>query len=413
MRKLAAVVLCSVFVVWFNCPGSRTPGPVDPDTHLDPARSYTVVYWDVDLPALFDPQGLYKPAVEKLAADFSNEYPMIAVEVRWLPWAEAEEELRKALRDGNPPDLWAEWQGLARMDHVLQVPASIWLDPELLAPAGRRVVSHDGQIWAWPRWLWPRGLLIFRDSLALGNEELEKLIFSQWDWTLLGEWLARNDLYLDVNDWQGEFSAQVLLAATGYGVGQWGGQELNQVFAALEVLMRQGRISASGEYRKITRGKNMVGGTAPVFATWLVENMPEEQLVLLPIPSVNPETVYYPMSSANLVQFRQAKYKGDDHSLAAALVAEYMAMGQARELSAAFWAVPAWINGEWDNSNLPTWYYSFLVDAAQKGMPLYCVDRLGRAEEMRTRKLMNAVLQDFWAGKADAHDVARRLEELR
>ena len=412
MRKLAAILLCSMFVIWINCPGSRLPGPVNPQARLEDGKEYTIVYWEGELPKALDPHGLHKPTVEKLAADFSAANPGLLVDIRWLPWAEAETELKEALRDGTPPDVWADWQGLARMDHVLQVPADIWLNQELMVPGGKRVVSHAGGIWAWPRWLWPNGLLTLRDSIVISDAELEQLLYSRWDWIQLGEWLEAGDLLLDVNDWQGEFTIQALLAATGFGVGQWGGQELNQVLAAIDDLRRQGRIFASGEYRKITKGKNMVGGTGPAFMIWLQENMSEEELVLLPIPGISSAS-YYPVSSANLIQFRQVKYKGDDHTLAAAMLAEFMAIGQSREMAAHFWAVPAWDGIEWENINLPSWYYSVLTDVAQIGLPLYPIDRRGRELEKIFREEADAVLADFWAGKADIHDLALRLEELQ
>lgn len=410
MRKFAAVLMCTLFLALVNCPGSRIK-PIDPLVQLDPEKNYTVVYWDAEPPWVLDPQGIYRSGVEQLLEEFRLEYPAISVEIRWLEWSEAEANLSAALRDGNPPDIWADWQSLARRDHVLQVPAGIWLDEENLTPAGKRTVSHQGQVWAWPRWIWPRGLLTLRDSLDLSDQELEVIINSGWEWEEFCGWLAENNLHLDVNDWEMGFSSQTMLAATGYGCGKWGGQELSEVFSALEAWKRQGRITGTGEYMKITRGKNIIGGAEPAFLTWITENMPEEDVVLLPIPGMSMSR-YTPVTSVNLLQFRQLKYKGDEHSLAAAIFAQYMARGQGNALAENFWAAPAFDEPAWNPPSLPKWHYYLLMEAVETGVPLYAIDLHGREWERNFRALAGKAMADFWANKADAQDIALRMEEL-
>ncbi|HBI57346.1 MAG TPA: hypothetical protein DDY38_11010, partial [Firmicutes bacterium] len=154
--KIMTLLLCVFLFV--NCSGSQ-PEPINPVAPLDPELIYIVEYWDVEPPSAMDPQGLYRPGVERLAKEFCGANPGIDVRIRWLKWAEAEDELTRALRDGNPPDIFADWQGIARRDHVLQIPADTWLKAELLTEAGKRLAAHEGRIWAWPRWLWPTGLL--------------------------------------------------------------------------------------------------------------------------------------------------------------------------------------------------------------------------------------------------------------
>lgn len=400
MRKLAAVLLCSIFVVWISCPGAGKLGPINPQVRLEPGRSYIVQYWDVEPPAVLDPDGLYRPAVEDLAAEFHGQYPDIKIEIRWLKWSEAEAELSWALDNGTPPDIWSDWQGLARMDHILQIPADLWMNQDTLTPAGIRLTAHDGRGWAWPRWIWPRGLLML-NNVAQSEQ--------YWEWQGFSSWLEANNLHVDVNDWQGEFTSQVLVAASGYNSPHWGGQELHDVLTAMEVLRDSGRLTASGEYSNLTKGNNIIGGFTPTFLAWAQRLSGET--VMLPLPRIG-ETGYIPVTGANLIQFRQIKYKGDDHSLASAKAAEHMAVGQAKRLSGALLAAPAWVE-DWDNADAGVSYQNYLVDACIEGIPLYSVDRLGRNKQAAFMLEMGEVLQDFWAGRSDASVTAKRIMELR
>lgn len=408
MRILAMVAACLLLAGTAGC-SRNGQEPIDPRVKLDPEKTYSVVYWDMEPPWVLDPQGLYKPGVEALVEDFCLDNPGITVEVVWLDWADGEDLLTAALRDGVPPDIWADWQGLARMDHVLQVPAGIWLDSELLTAAGKRAASHQGQTWAWPRWLWPGGLLTVRSSLDMTDQELEKLVQSSWDWEEFGKWLDIVDMHVDVNDWQMEFSSQALLAATGYGYGNWGGQEMDEIFTALEVLKSRGRVGV-GEYSKITGGNNIIGGAAPALVTWLTENLPGEETVLLPLPGVGGVN-YYPVTAANLVQFKQLKYRGDDHTRAAAMLGEYLAVNQGGALAEIFWAAPAFRQSQ-GSSQLPQWYRVALEDCLETGVPNHAVDWRGRKTEMSFRVQAGQVLTDFWSGKANGQEIALRLGEL-
>jgi len=411
MRRFASVLLCALIAVGVNCPGKKSPPkPVDPRAALDSERTYTIEYWDVEPPWALDPKGLYKPAQENLLAEFSAQYPAITVETRWLKWYGAEDELNQALREGNPPDIWADWHGVARRDHVLQVPAGMWLNQDMLTPAGRKAVLHQGQVWAWPRWIWPHGLLTVRSALEASDDEVNRLASSRWNWEEFGLWLQNAQLDLGVMDWDAAFSSQALLAATGHGFGQWGGQELNELYADLALLAENGLVTNAGAYRKIPQGKIIIGGAAPALVTWLAENLPSDELVLLPVPGVD-KVNCIPVSSANLLQFRQLKYKGDDHTRAAAMLGEYLAFRQG-EIAAALWAAPACREREWAG-DLPSWYVTILKDAIEIGVPLEKADSQGRKADNIFRENAGPLLSDFWAGKADAVETAQRLEELQ
>lgn len=407
--KITALLLsASLFI---SCSGPQ-PQSINPAAPLDPQRIYIVEYWDVEPPMAMDPLGLYRPGVEKLAQEFCGNNPGIDVRIRWLKWAEAEEELTRALRDGNPPDIFADWQGIARRDHALQIPADTWLNEELLTEAGKRLAAHEGKIWAWPRWLWPMGLLALGSNINLRDEELAQLVVSSWDWPQLGQWLQSKGLHLEANDWEGEFAAQALLASTGCGWGLWGGQELHQVFAGLELLLQEGLASGEGRYLHITEGNGVIGGAAPAFMTWLAGKYPQEGAVLLPLPSAGPSR-YLPISGVSLVQFRQLRYKGDDHSRAAALTAEFLAREQGTQLAQPLWAASAWDEPRPDWSMFPSWYVLLLQEAGKRGIPCRAVDAAGRRREQELRSQAALLLAKFWAGKISAQELARGFEDLQ
>lgn len=404
MRKLITLLLGALLVI--GCGGGDI-GQVNPKARLDPDQIYIVSYWDAEPPQVLDPQGQYRSAVEELVAEFMTENPGIRVELRWLTWTEAEGELAKALKEGVPPDLWGDWQGLARHNHPLQIAAELWTDSQLLTPAGQKSVAQEGQIWAWPRWIWPQGLLALGQDLGAGEDMWD----GGWDWQELGSWLENNQFNLEVNDWQGAFSCQALLAATGNNWPNWGGQELHEVFAALELLKKQGILSEEGEYMNITGGKIILGGYAPALVPWLAQNNASEP-ALLPLPGISSGYSFIPISSACLIQFRQQLYKGDDHSLAVAMVAEFLARKQGVELAELLWAAPAWDCPSW-NPQLPQAYTAVLKQSLVSGVPLHAQDVLGRRGQEEFRAAITSVLQDFWAGQADHHEVAARLEDLQ
>ena len=169
------------------------------------------------------------------------------------------EELARVLRDGNPPDIFADWQGIARSDHLLQIPASTWLDKEHLTAAGKNMSTHEGKIWSWPLMFWPLGLLVMESRCGLSMEELEAVIRSPWDWPQFAQWLESKGLQLLANDWESEFAAQALVASTGRSWGQWGGQELHQVFTGLKLVVDGGLVH-KGRDTQILQGKMLLEG---------------------------------------------------------------------------------------------------------------------------------------------------------
>lgn len=407
--KIIALLLCVFFLG--NCSGSPAK-PINPRVSPDPELTYIVEYWDAEPPAALDPQRLYRPGVEKLVREFCAGNPGIDVRIRWLKWAEAEKELTRALRDGNPPDIFADWQGIARRDHALQIAADTWCNGESLTEAGNRIVVHEGRIWAWPRLFWPLGLLALGSSLNAGAEELEQLISYSWDWKQLSQWLKSKGLHLEANDWEGEFAFQAMLASTGRGWDRWGGQELHQVFEGLEILVQEGLGSGGGQYLKITGETAVIGGAAPAFMTWLSEKMLDDEVVLLPLPSAG-HTRYIPVTGVSLLQFRQLRYKGDAHARAAAMAAEFLAREQGAQLASQLRAASAWAEPQQDLGTLSPWYCLLLREAAEQGIPCRAVDAAGRKREQEFRGLAALMLAKFWAGKISAQELARGFEDLQ
>lgn len=407
--KIIPLALC--LVLFANCFGSAPETVIDPDAALDPQRTYIIEYWDVELPQALDPHGKYRPVVEKAVAEYCTANPGIDVRLRWLQWTEAEEELARVLRDGNPPDIFADWQGIARWDHVLQIPASTWLNKEYLTEAGKNMSAHEGKIWAWPLMYWPLGLLAMASSTGISAEDLEAAISSPWDWPQFVQWLQSTGLQLVVNDWESEFTAQALVASTGCGWGQWGGQELHQVFAGLELAARGGLV-AKGRNTQILQGEDVIGGVSPALMFWLKENYPDDQVLLLPLPAAGP-TRYLPITGANLLQFRQLNYKGDDHGRAAAMVAEFLAREQGSHLAGLLGAASPWGGSQQESQGFPSWYSTLLREASTLGVPSRRVDKAGVRKEQESRMHTAVLLAQFWAGEISPEELAQGFEEFQ
>lgn len=402
--KIMAVFLC-VFLL-LNC-GGRQPTAIDPTAAIDPERTYVIEYWDAEPPLVLDPSGCYRPEVERLAAEFEAANPGILIRIRWLNWVEAEAELARALQQGAPPDIFGDWQGLARRDHVLQVIAEPWLPVEKLTFGGKQLVAEAGILWAWPRWLWPAGLIVSGSLVAATAAELEQLVAGGWDWPELADWLEQQALTLAPTDWEGEFTAQALLTSSGAGWGQWSGQELHQVFAGLELLRSRGLI-ATGSLAQ-AKDSSLIGGVGPAALAWLAATDPGQQALMLPLPAVSPRRCL-PITGTNLIQFQRLKTKGDDHCRAAALAAEYMAVTQGSNLAQQFGAISAWLEPELGATGFGPGYTLLLAEAAAAGAPCRAVDSADRQREQLLRSQAASLLAEFWAGQIGAAELAAGFE---
>ncbi|MTI96858.1 MAG: hypothetical protein FH749_15520 [Firmicutes bacterium] len=403
MRKFSAVLLSLVLVSWNWCPFGGREQPVDPNAVVQEDVNYIITFWDVELPPVLAADA-YRERTEEIVRDFNALKPNITVEMRWLPWDQAQAELERALKNGVPPDLYADWQGIAKYNHTLQIPAELYLG-DVLTPAAERGVTRQGERWAWPRFIWPAGLLALRSDLPVGDSELDRLLERGWTWAELEDWLLEHNLQIIVNDYQGRFSGQLLQAATGRGLSRPPGpQEVFDILSRVEKL-RDLRLLQSGGIEEIQRGSTILGGAGMPTGFWLSEYF-DEHLVLLPLPGIG-ENRYYPVTVLSLLHFRQARYQGDDHSRAVAQAAEYLSREQAARLGNMFYSAPAFADLDWDSAGLPAWQYSFLTDAARLGTPQEAVDNQTRQQEKRFREELNSVLVSFWDGKVDAATVAQ------
>lgn len=408
MRKMAVVVI--VLCLTAGGCAADLPGVVNPDVALDPNATYTLTYWDVEVPPMLGSADQYKEATTKAIENFCRIYPNIEVAVEWLSWHHAQARLNKALRDGVPPDLYVCWQGLARYDHVLQVPAELYLTGELHA-AAERVAMVDGRLWAWPRWLWPRGLVMLGKDIESGGSQLDEILRQGWDLEAFARWLEQEDLTVVVNDYRGEFTGQLLLAATGANFERgWGGQELSQLLSSLEA-WRDADLIRAGEYREISLGKNIIGGGTPALTQWLA-GQDWEEIVLLPLPGFYRHLSCCALESTTVLLFRQVKYQGDEHTRAAAMLAQWLAEHLGTELAASFGAVSAW-PGQASEEQLHSGYWRYLLDCADDGVALACNHRRGREEEDKFRLALNEQLAQFWAGKINGEELAQWMREQR
>ena len=403
MATKVTAVLLAFFTFW-GLLGTQTLNP-NLATSDNPEKIYIVSYWDAEPPKAIDPEGQYRQEVERIAADYCLANPSIDLRMRWLDWVNAEEELAAALRDGNPPDIFADWLGLSYRDHILQLEVGNWLHGEELEPVGKRLVCYGDKLWAWPRWYWPHGIIALGVNLPARLREGD---FAAWDWPSLRAWLVEEGTCLEVNDWDCGFTAQAMLSSTGCGWGRWGGQELNEIIGEIELLRREGLATNQGHYLKGQEGYPLVG-VSPAFMTWLAQQEKDKELILLPVPSLGSKT-YLPVSGTSLIQFRQVRYKGDDHSQAAGRVAAHLARSQGEKLSHLFLGASAWRESI---SPQADWWGLLLTETAHRGVPLRAIHKAGRQREQARMLLVAPFIAEFWAGTLTSAELAQELEGLQ
>jgi hypothetical protein len=138
---------------------------IKPDVKVDPAKKYQVTLWDYDWPLL---NGNYREYLQKQICDFNQSYPNIKVELRLLDLLTGPGALAKALRKGQPPDVYCSALVIPGFDFKYQVPMGPYLEPKARRlryfAQVKRLTEIDGVQCYFPRWV--------RPSLWVGNRQL-------------------------------------------------------------------------------------------------------------------------------------------------------------------------------------------------------------------------------------------------
>lgn len=449
--SVATLVLAGATVWWWLFIRLE-PGMVryNPSVPLQPDREYHLEFWDYLWPTAPD-GGMYEPWLKKVLADFTKSHPNIKVRYRLLDWEQGTEEVRRSLRAGNPPDLYAPVPGAGLLfDERLQVPAGLYMTeeergegetgPAFLEPA-LSAADFDGRVMAWPRWLVVGVWLGNGAALAASGIETEEIVAGRLDRDTLADALAARPPMvagLAVNpegagvlvDLMHAAGASTLLSV--HGDRQWLGSAVLETVTWLEELRHNevipaiNRETADLMVEQVFQGKAAVlAGANPWLTARLVylargegddtDNASDEikenpGLVFLPPPAPTGIEPVLRADAANLIVFRQDPYKGHDHTAAAMELARFLSRHGHP------WALP-------DTPSMPSFLPAWRswADASRGPGKLLArmIDRLSHdpprpaavvwEEERILGEEVATAMADFWAGKLDARAVAQRL----
>lgn len=434
---LAAAVLAAVLApaAWWLARPPETR-PLNPRAPLAPGKRYVVRLWTYRWPPAPGGQA-YEDWMASALAAFAARHPNIRVEHRVLDWDTGEQELQNALRDGAPPDVYGTLPGAAALySRELQVPADPYLErpsrrsPGELSrylPQAWEAATVAGRPWAWPWYLAAHVWVANRTALARTGTDPDRIARLGWSRPEAGDALSRltpGTLGLTLNP-ASPAVLEDLLAAAGIpaaldpeGTHLWSRPAVSEAAGWLEALRTGGLLPAASQadamVDQIMHGRSaLLGGVRPWLAARLAA-VPgsERSLVFVPAPGAPGAVPGMRLSAALLVVFRPRHGTADDQVRAAVELARFLSRAghpwvrPDSPLMPAY--VPAW--RQWAAATrspaaraLPG--YAFVRGHAAPGRPW----SVSLAERRWLGSAAAPALAEFWAGKADAGALARRL----
>jgi maltose-binding protein MalE len=386
---------------------------INPKAEIRTDKSYNVVVWDYELP-LPGSRLTHREALHQAAQDFSREYPNIAVEVVVRHWDEGDGPIRDALEHGYPPDVLGMPHGIRLLTRDYQVPLQHYVEKEQsrdIFKSAENAATLSGHLWAFPRWINPSRWVIrldrWPDNVQGTPDEKEtipsSLTLSQWTEALAESRTKSGGDGLAVNVLDPSFFYDLMVSATGQpllgpeGQLQWSEESILAVAEQLQSWATRGFLPSSKAeaVARIRLGLFWDGkalALAPV-NPWLLNHVLQRSgaftlppgdvadpaatgvqvgrlekvqriVTWTPPPKMGPE-LRVPATVAGYAVFRQASYKGDDHTRAAATVAEYMSRRMGQWEAVRIFAVPAHpssIDGWLTTSRLPENDMRALID---------------------------------------------------
>lgn len=457
MRKLAKVALWAgivtlvaggayLYTTWNRRLIPSGSVRIDPQARIDPSRSYQIVVWVPEAPLPWD-RGAHRGAVSEAAEQFARVFPNIEIRVEFLPWHEGHARLREALALGQPPDVYAMPQGARKVSDELQVPAGPYLSEESRAdhlPRALELVHLDGYEWAWPTWIRPH-VWVARADL---HQELAQSI-PAWTAAHLEPLLARirqesGVRGLALNPFDPSLFMDVMARSTGRnligpdGERAWSVEEMEAALAFFASMIERGLTWPNAEAMSRARLAHFWNRQAALVAPvnpWLLRHLlvrggalnagdtaPESarrQAAVVPPPAVGDESGSYPATVGGFVLFRQREYKGDDHTKAAAMVAEHLARRLGPWEAAQLLAVPAHPT-TWDawraDAALPEPVYDLFVLWASRAVAPPVHDDHAHQQQKAAERVIAAQFPRLWQGDAPrqiAEAIALHVDGLR
>lgn len=356
--------------LWWRWQGTRVI--LDPQARIDPDRNYVLEVW-VEIPS--DPPRppvLDDPFWRALTEDFQSRYSHVRIEWKALSFRLLPEEMKKATRQGKPPDVLIYRTEWPRLWSNLQLPLDNFLSSktrEQYFTVALAAASIGDKIMAWPSQIHPRVGAANRAWLSEAGFQLPDLVERlsrsgegrEDEWEMLLDRLkkVRNLRQAPVayQGGTGELLYYALLADSGGILDESG-----------RLLITAGRIKAIISARMQWEERGLIEGInghlltdfftgkraviAPV-GEWiwsLVEKARRRgyyafsspsDIVLLPLPLAGEGATWLPARMVQVAVFRHRKFRGPAQARLAMELAEMLSKRLGLQLSVRGWGLPA------------------------------------------------------------------------
>jgi len=312
--------------------GLNVPLAINPRAQLDPKVTYHVSMW-VSVPAM-PRRELFVGAVEELIAAFTAVWSNVAVTTTFTPEHLLQDDLREALRQGEPPDVLVH-SAWAPADYgMLQVPLGIYLDPkeeELLPPAIRAQLSVKGVLTSLPLGYTFRVFAANPALLRTAGIDSERYARAAWTWE---EFFTAVEV-LNQRGKRGLVLTNVHLsllcsvaASLGTPTTPSELQAIGEVARHLAASLGTGNTLQADEdaiARFLGGQAGLIGPLNPELTRWLLLTAQKKGLspLLLPIPFLGPSPTV-DIAAVSVALFRQTIFRGHRHTRAAAELAMHL-----------------------------------------------------------------------------------------
>lgn len=346
-RTLAAALLVLTLAnALAGCAGGdRADHGLDPDAPIDPERDYHLVVWEYQLPFVSPGGAPFAEAAGRAIRRFRERHPNATVDLVLLDPADGEKKLAEALQAGYPPDVYCTPYGPPAVGSRLQIPIGPFLDYDVWAdyhPVAWQAVKVGDVVWAWPRWLvlWP--WLANRDA---------PIAAQSWTWDDLAglagsldrAGTAAGPLRVALGAPDPAVVLRDLLFGAHLAAGEaptaeafWSGGQLGAALEWLAALRDSGALDQDltgknpGVMDSFIHGRTALLAPPSPWATMFLAEMPSRQdpwqfkvpsrenrppvaFVAPPAPTADEVPAAY-VSAGQVQVFRQARYRGDDHT---------------------------------------------------------------------------------------------------
>jgi ABC-type glycerol-3-phosphate transport system substrate-binding protein len=420
---------------------------INPRVAINENKDYHITVWDYELLLPWSKPS-YEEALKERVEAFHREHPNIIIHVIQRPWNEDDGPLRDAVEQGEAPDVVNMPNGIGLLSPEFQVPLQHYLSPDQaddLLPAARRAATLR-HLWAFPSHIHPARWIIRVQDPAV--ELPVARTWDQWSEALADNRTKSGGSGLAVNVLDPDFFRHLMISATGHsllgddGTVQWTEADIEKVAKEVLTWVEKGLIPADVEKAARSRLAHFWDGKALAVAPtnpWLLHHIlrragmldspaggsasgdaskplksVERSVYWTPPPQIG-EKLWIAADIYGYAVFRQAKYKGDDHTRAAAVVAAYLSREMGSWVATRTFSVPAHQSSleRWlAESLLPEADMRLLLQWCENAVPPPIDDRLARLEARIMTETVVPKLVAVLKGEMSASHFAREIHNV-